>query len=122
MDVATNYPVYVFFDGKQKSLRATRKIRQGEVVCELPTRTRFNPDKYSLEIAEGIHADCEFSAVGSINHSCDPNSALRNMRIVAFKCIDPGEQITIDYKRTETKLAAPFDCDCGAKNCKGRIE
>lgn len=115
-------PSYIFFDGKQKSLRATRKIRQGEVIVPLPKRTRFTPDKYSLEIAPGIHADCEYHLVGAINHSCDPNAALRNMRIVAWKCIEPGEEIRIDYKRTETKLAAPFDCECGAKNCIGRIE
>lgn len=121
MDVA-EAPAYIFFDGKQKSLRATRKIRQGEVIISLPQRTRFSPDKYSLEIAPGIHADCEHHMVGAINHSCEPNAALRNMRIVAFSCIERGEQITIDYKRTETQLAQPFDCECGAKNCIGRVE
>ena len=124
MAVVTNSeaPVQVYFDGWKKMLKATRKIRQGEVIATLPQRTRFTADKYSIEIAEGVHLDCEYHFVGATNHSCDPNAAIRNMNLVAWKCIAAGEEITIDYKRTETKLAAPFDCECGAKNCRGRIE
>lgn len=114
-------PTYIRFDGKRKSLAATRDIRQGEVVATIPGRTRFNPDKYSIEMAPGIHIDCEFSKVGAINHSCNPNAAIRGFRVVAWRCIVGGEEICIDYKRTETKLASPFDCECGF--CDGkRIE
>lgn len=115
-------PAYVFFDGKQKTLKATRRIRQGETITDLPTKIRPNPDKYSIEVHPGVHLDCEFTMVGAINHSCAPNAAVKDTRIIAWACINPGEEIKIDYKRTEQKLAVPFDCLCGSKNCKGRIE
>lgn len=114
-------PSYIRFDGKKKSLAATRDIRQGETIVTLPSRTRFNPDKYSIELAPGIHVDCEHSKVGAINHSCSPNAAVRGFGVVAWRCITGGEEITIDYKRTESKLAEPFNCECGF--CEGkRIE
>ena len=115
-------PAYIFFDGKQKTLKATRRIRQGETILNLPTKIRQNPDKYSLEVYPSVHLDCEFHMVGAINHSCDPNASVKDTRIVAWSCINPGDEIKIDYKKTEQKLAVPFDCNCGSTNCRGRIE
>lgn len=106
----------------QRDLVATDDFRQGEVILALPSESQPLPDKYSIEIAPGIHADCSQSLAGAINHSCDPNAVVRNGRIVAWACIKAGDSITIDYKRTESKLAEPFDCDCRSKYCSGRIE
>jgi hypothetical protein len=117
-----NAPVYIFFDGEQRSLRSTRRIRQGETILHLPKQIRMMPDKYSLEVTPGVHLDCEYHSVGAINHSCDPSAFVKDTRIVAWTCIDVGTPITIDYKKTEQKLANPFDCTCGSKNCRGRIE
>jgi SET domain-containing protein len=104
-----------------RALFATEKIRQGETIITLPQSTVPNPDKYSLEIFPGIHVDCSYSPAGAINHSCRPSASVKGNRIVAWRCIQPGEEITLDYKRTEHKLSAPFDCNCG--NCEGkRIE
>ncbi len=105
-----------------RSLHAMRKIRQGETITELPTEVLDKPDMYSIEIMPGVHINCEFSAVGATNHSCAPNAAIKGNRLVAWNCIEPGEEITIDYKRTESKLSAPFDCKCGRLGCRGRIE
>lgn len=105
-----------------RSLYALKDFRQGERIIDLPQKSQPNPDTYSIEIAPGIHVDCSQSVVGATNHSCDPNAAVRKGAIIAWKCIKEGDQITIDYKRTETKLANPFDCYCGAKNCRRRIE
>lgn len=115
-------PAYVYFDGSQRSLKATRRIRQGETIADIPTTQLSKPDRYSLEIYPGTHVDCELSMVGLINHSCSPNSYVKDTRIVAWTCISPGDQITLDYTITETRLAFPFDCNCGSKNCRGRIE
>lgn len=105
-----------------RSLHAFEDIRQGETILELPKMVQSNPDIYSIEIAPGVHIDCSESYIGATNHSCEPNAAIRKGRLVAWSCIVSGDEITIDYKRTETKLAAPFDCKCGNKNCLGRIE
>lgn len=105
-----------------RTLVALRDFRQGEVILELPTETLKKPDKYSLEVLPGIHVDCSNSLAGFINHSCNPNAAVRKSRIVAWSCIKAEEVITLDYHRTEQKISAPFDCICGSKNCRGRIE
>lgn len=113
--------VYVDDDGF-RSLQATEKIRMGEVIVELPKISQPEADMYSIEIIPGVHVNCSKSLVGAINHGCDPNAAVRRGSIVAWRCIEPGENITIDYKKTEQKLAEPFDCLCGSKFCRGRIE
>lgn len=97
-----------------RSLVATEHIRQGETILSLPTQTQNEPDVYSVEGFPGVHLDCSDSLVGAINHSCYANSAVRDMRIVAWKCIEPGDEITINYRMTETHLSNPFKCnDCG---------
>ena len=114
--------VEVHYENGFRSLRALKNFHQGEHIINLPQMTTDEPDMYSIEVLPGIHVDCSNSQVGAINHSCEPNAAVRKGTIVAWNCINKGDPITIDYKRTESKLAAPFDCTCGSKNCKGRIE
>lgn len=103
-------------------LVATDDFYQGETILILPTVTQPNPDKYSLEVSPGVHIDCSNDVSRAINHSCSPNAAVRNGRIIAWSCISMDDSITIDYNRTETKLFNPFDCGCGNRNCRGRIE
>lgn len=105
-----------------RSLVATEKIRMGETIVDLPAKCQEKADKYSIEIIEGVHIDCADSPVGAINHSCDPNAAVRRGSIVAWRCIEPDEAITIDYRKTERNIANPFNCICGAKFCCGRVE
>lgn len=111
----------LYYDG-YRMLVAKKDFRQGTYIMDLPVLTLPGPDMYSLEILPGIHIDCSFSAARSINHSCSPNTMVKNNAILAIACIKADDEITLDYKRTENKLAAPFDCNCGAKNCRGRIE
>lgn len=54
-----------------------------------------------------------------INHSCDPNAYLRvvpgqKVAIFARRDIQPGEELTIDYRDPEH----PEVCHCGATNCR----
>ena len=99
-------------NGTFRSLVATEKIRLGETILMLPEVVQEVRDRYSVEALPGVHIDCGNSPVGSINHSCDPSAAVRHMRIVAWKCLEQGEAITIDYRKTETHLAESFKCSC----------
>lgn len=120
MDAITNdySPAYIFFTGSERILKSTRRIRQGETIVHLKGPPLTRPDKYSIQIAHGVHIDCQYSLAGYINHSCKPNAAVRGTRIVAWECIPAGEQITIDYRKTERfPLAEPFACACG--HCNG---
>lgn len=95
-----------------RSLIAAEDISQGRTICVLPLKTMEKPDKYSVEASPGVHIDCTDSLAGAINHSCDPNAAVRHFRVIAWKCIKAGEEITIDYNRTEYQMAEPFLCYC----------
>jgi uncharacterized protein len=58
-----------------------------------------------------------------INHSCDPNVAIRGERTVyALKPIKVGNEITMDYSLTECQddWLIPR-CLCGAKSCRKTI-
>ena len=100
-----------------KGIFALEHIYQGETILELPTDNySFEPDKYSIQITPGLHLDCSNHPIRHMNHSCEPNASVRGDRIVAWACIEEGEQITIDYKKTENKLAVPFTCYCGFCN------
>ena len=54
-----------------------------------------------------------------INHSCDPNAFIRivpglKVAIFARRDIQPGEELTIDYRDPDH----PEVCRCGAPNCR----
>ena len=57
-----------------------------------------------------------------VNHSCTPNTAggLNVEVSVALRDIRAGEEITEDYR--ELPWFLPFDCRCGATECKRRVE
>lgn len=106
-------------DVDYRKLVASRDILQGETIVTLPLKTLPGPDKYSVEASPGIHIDCTESLAGAINHSCSPNAAVRHFRIVAWNCISQGDEITIDYRRTEYDMAVPFKCVCCGNLIRG---
>lgn len=63
-----------------------------------------------------------------INHSCDPNCRTEKWNvlgeiavgIVAFKDIEPDEELTFDYQFDVYKTPL-MRCLCGAYNCKGYL-
>lgn len=56
-----------------------------------------------------------------VNHSCDANTRPMNGYDIAVKEIDPGEEITSDYRST-MKKGERMECKCGALACTGYIE
>jgi D-alanine-D-alanine ligase len=53
-----------------------------------------------------------------INHSCDPNTWLDGLDVVARRDIGPGEQLTIDYATFCGPAMESFECKCGAAECR----
>jgi D-alanine-D-alanine ligase len=56
-----------------------------------------------------------------MNHSCDPNAWLEGMDLIARRDISSGEEIRVDYVTYGKNILAPFDCACGASDCRGRV-
>lgn len=62
-----------------------------------------------------------------INHSCNPNCASEHVRlgnkmcivISSIKDIEPGEELSYDYKLPYEDKSKRIPCHCGALNCRG---
>lgn len=110
---------------------ATQKIQQGEFITKLKGQPFAEKDFYTvckekgiaeddpLQVADDVYLILEYASK-AINHSCNPNTALRNTSdLHALKEISPGEELTYDYS---TSVGVDDDwqmhCKCGAKNCR----
>ena len=71
-----------------------------------------------------IDGDVEWNTARFANHSCNPNCEALLDRghiwIVALRDIDPGEEITYDY-RFDWNLCQEHPCLCGGSDCTGYI-
>lgn len=78
---------------------------------------------HTVQKSRDVHIYDEWFA-GLVAHSCDPNTYFDDKAetFVATKEINPGDMITCDYQATEDYLARPFECKCGAENCRGLID
>lgn len=56
------------------------------------------------------------------NHSCDANTAYVGLNVKTTKFIQNGEELTLDYSSFLDDKMEPFDCKCGAANCKGSVK
>ncbi len=66
--------------------------------------------------------DTEKSPFRYINHSCDPNVAIRGKRTVyALKDIKAGTEIVMDYSLTEADEEWKIACNCRSIYCRKQI-
>lgn len=56
-----------------------------------------------------------------IDHSCDPNTWLDGLDLVARRPIAQGEAVAVDYATFCGPRMQAFDCRCGAQSCRGVI-
>jgi len=57
-----------------------------------------------------------------MNHSCDPNTKIDGMKVIALRDILDGEELTFDYALTEQDPYWQMKCNCGSSNCRGIIK
>jgi hypothetical protein len=55
-----------------------------------------------------------------LNHSCEPNAMRSGVKVFAWRAIDTGEEITIDYRLNEFGKDR-WTCLCGSASCSGEI-
>jgi len=55
------------------------------------------------------------------NHSCSPNTIFDGLDVVALRPIASGEELTLDYAGFLDSSSEPFQCRCGASNCRGLV-
>lgn len=55
-----------------------------------------------------------------LNHSCDPSAMRHGVTVFAWRDIDAGDEITIDY-RLNAFDGSSWPCECGAAICTGTV-
>ncbi len=120
---------------------ATRNIRKGDIVfagegkAQRIVTKRFienNWDddqqlhfrRYAYALSDEVFVlwDEDPSEWAPQNHSCDANTGLDGLNVVALKNISRNEELTLDYSQFLNETMEPFECKCGSVNCKGQIK
>ncbi len=109
---------------------ALKQFEPGEVVADvegiLYTEEELTDDRYCLWVEDGFYFDM-VDQTRWINHSCNPNVEVEAeldgkggawARIVAYRTIHVGEELTYDYAFPAALAEA---CSCGEPKCSGWI-
>ncbi len=119
--------------GAGRGTVATEQISAGEVIAAFGgrcvTRDEFDLLPRSQQVRSIQIEEYLFLAGGPepepadfINHSCDPNGAIRGSTVlVARRDIEAGEAITYDYGTTDGSNYDEFECACGSALCRGKV-
>jgi hypothetical protein len=95
-----------------KALVVAVDFGPNQVVRVLQGKILYKPTRTSICISTNKHIEDRFGSV--INHSCVPSARVAEESVVTNKTLFPGDEVTIDYRRTEKEMAAPFEClACG---------
>ena len=109
-----------------KGLFAARDFRKGEQVTHWhPRRILTKGQLRKLSVHDKNYVEYlgkgRYALMGSpenrINHSCDPNTFIRNLGDVALRDIKKGEEITSDYS-VNSAASWSFGCSCKSKDCR----
>lgn len=106
-----------------KGVFATKLIKSGTVILHWNPKVLTEQEatllpeneKRNYIYPEADHFLLMQSPERFVNHSCDPNTAVRGRNDIAIRDIQPGEEITSDYldfKDTESV------CHCGSALCR----
>ena len=74
-------------------------------------RRAFPPGEFAVLAPPGCY----------LNHSCDPNAMRHGVKVFAWRTIEAGEEITIDY-RLNASGGDSWPCRCGTAACTGVVE
>ena len=82
--------------------------------------------KISVQVDEDMYLVTPEKWIGPsdwVNHSCNPNAGLRGqITLVAMRAIKSGEDVCFDYAMSDGNSYDEFDCLCGARACRGRVQ
>jgi hypothetical protein len=112
-------------------LIAIRPIGAGARLFRIEGERTHRPSRYSVQIGEHLHIDLGRGHSREeildryywrfMNHSCEPNTLIRDQDVIATRDIEPWADVTFNYNTTEYDMAEPFRCHCGSPRCGGDI-
>ncbi len=107
---------------------AARDFRKGEVILkwdlshellEKDVKNVPEDEKKYVAFFNGKYV-LQLPPTRYVNHSCEPNTFVRDFCDVAMRDIKKGEELTSDYVK-EPEPDMNIKCNCGSKNCRGII-
>ncbi len=110
----------VIFKGEEKAQRIVTK----------PYAQKYYNQKqlqdfaaYAYPISEQVYIlwDEDAAEWAPQNHSCHANTAYEGLNVIAIRNINKNEELTLDYETFLNETAQPFQCNCGAINCRKTI-
>src|SRR5690606_3453353 len=119
---------------------ARRFIREGEIVftgeeCSHRIVTKrfvesnwseeqkLNFRRYAYALSEEVFVlwDDDPSEWAPQNHSCEANTMLDGLNVIALRDIPVGEELTLDYSAFLDESMESFACQCGSPSCRGLV-
>jgi hypothetical protein len=108
-----------------RSLFSKKSFEANEVVIGFMARATYEKPNYlTVQINDDVHIELFPECLECINHSCDPNCFFDTtlMELVTVKPIAAGEEFSFFYPSAEWDMDRPFACQCGSKQCIGKIQ
>ena len=119
---------------------ASRDIKEGEIIFKGEGRAQriitkrfveknWNEDekmhfrRYAYPVSDELFIlwDDDPSEWAPQNHSCQPNTFFDGLNVLALLPVKENEELTLDYTQFLDENMEPFQCRCGAANCRGLI-
>ncbi|MGF2412976.1 SET domain-containing protein-lysine N-methyltransferase [Ferruginibacter sp.] len=116
-DIAQNE---VIFKGEEMAQRIVtqRHVQQNWNIKEKEIFARY---AYPLSNEVYLLWDDNPGGWAPQNHSCNANTGYSGLNVVALAAIKKGEELTLNYASFLDETMEPFNCQCGAPNCRGLI-
>ena len=109
----------------QNGLFALRQFDPEETIQNFfAAQILSEPTYLTVQVGIDKHILLQPEFLQYINHSCNPNVFFDTyqMKVIALKHIQPGEEFTFFYPSTEWDMVQPFICHCGSINCLKEIK
>ncbi|HEY6504391.1 MAG TPA: SET domain-containing protein-lysine N-methyltransferase [Chitinophagaceae bacterium] len=107
----------IIFSGEEK---AQRIVTKRYVEKNWNDEQKLNFRRYAYAISEEVFVlwDEDPSEWAPQNHSCDANTGLDGLNVIALRNIKKNEELTLDYSQFLDENMEPFECKCGSHNCR----
>ena len=108
---------------------AAQAITEGSLILRFTGPLLHYADTTAETLALQIGPDLYIGASGEaddcVNHSCEPNAAVRILgttaELYALRDIAPGEEVLFDYSTILDEDDFVMTCLCGTPSCRGKI-
>lgn len=123
------YGIYASKDLQPGEIVFTGEGRQQRIITKRFVEKNWNAAqqrdfrRYAYPLSEEVFVlwDEDPNEWAPQNHSCEANTTFDGLNVVVIKPIQQHEELTLDYAQFLDDSMEPFNCQCGAKNCRGKI-